>query len=148
MKLTRDPILKRHHAVDLTPSSATQDLSPSTTQPTTTLALSQLQPTMTPPQPTPPPSTRTPYTPTTPLAHPAAADFVPKFLYAGLPDAQGRPDVRIRDDFYGTQRPMRIGVLGAGISGMQFLRAVRTAPLRDVEVVVYERNEDVGGVVC
>jgi len=81
-----------------------------------------------------------------PLAHPAAAAFIPRYLHQGLPDSSGRPDVRIRDDFYGTRRKLRIGVLGAGISGLNFLHYAEQH-LRDVEIVVYERNEDVGGVV-
>ncbi|KAK0270871.1 hypothetical protein LTR35_013923 [Friedmanniomyces endolithicus] len=80
-----------------------------------------------------------------PLAHPAAAAFIPRYLHQGLPDSSGRPDVRIRDDFYGTRRKLRIGVLGAGISGLNFLHYAEQH-LRDVEIVVYERNEDVGGV--
>lgn len=83
---------------------------------------------------------------TDPLAHPAAADFLPKYLHAGFDDPSGRPDVKIRDDFYGTRRKLRIGVLGAGISGINFLHFAEER-LRDVEIVVYERNEDVGGVV-
>lgn len=82
-----------------------------------------------------------------PLAHPAAAEFIPRYLHEGLPDPSGIPDVRIRDDFYGTRRKLRVGVLGAGISGLNFLRYAEEH-LKDVEVVVYERNEDVGGVVC
>lgn len=80
------------------------------------------------------------------LEHPAAAAFIPKYLHAGLPDAQGRPDIKIRDDFYGTRRKLRIGVLGAGISCLNFLHHAE-ARLKDVAIVVYERNEDVGGVV-
>ncbi|KAK0249964.1 hypothetical protein LTS09_014844 [Friedmanniomyces endolithicus] len=80
-----------------------------------------------------------------PLAHPAAAAFIPRYLHQGLPDPSGRPDVRIRDDFYGTRRKLRIGVLGAGISGLNFLHYAEQH-LKDIEIVVYERNEDVGGV--
>lgn len=79
------------------------------------------------------------------LEHPKAADYAPTFLYEGLPDPSGRPDVEIRDDFFGTRRKLRIGVLGAGIMGLQFLHSAET--LKDVEIVVYEMNDDVGGVV-
>ncbi|WPH01685.1 Hypothetical protein R9X50_00453700 [Acrodontium crateriforme] len=84
------------------------------------------------------------YQPAAPLAHPAAADYIPKYLHDAFPDPSGRPDVKIRDDFYGTRRKLRIGVLGAGISCINFLHFAET--LKDVEIVVYERNEDVGGV--
>lgn len=80
-----------------------------------------------------------------PLVNTKAADYIPTFLYDGLPDPEGRPDVEIRNDFYGTRRKLRIGVLGAGISGMQFLHSAER--LKDVEIVVYEMNDDVGGVV-
>ncbi|KAK0265362.1 hypothetical protein LTR35_017106 [Friedmanniomyces endolithicus] len=80
-----------------------------------------------------------------PLAHPAAAAFIPRYLHQGLPDPSGRPDVRIRDDFYGRRRKLRIGVLAAGISGLNFLHYAEQH-LKDIEIVVYERNEDVGGV--
>lgn len=79
------------------------------------------------------------------LEHPKAADYVPTFLYEGLPDPSGKPDVDIRDDFFGTRRKLRIGVLGAGIMGLQFLHSAES--LRDVEMIVYEMNDDVGGVV-
>jgi len=89
---------------------------------------------------------RTVYDQSVPLAHPAAVEYLPRYLHEGLPDASGRPDVKIRDDFYGTRRRLRIGVLGAGISCINFLHYAE-ARLKDVELVVYERNEDVGGVV-
>ena len=80
-----------------------------------------------------------------PLENPKAADYIPTFLYDGLPDPSGRSDVEIRNDFFGSRRKLRIGVLGAGIMGLQFLHSAEK--LRDVEIVVYEMNEDVGGVV-
>ena len=87
----------------------------------------------------------TDYVNTQPLANPAAADYIPTFLYDGLPDPSGRPDVEIRNDFFGTRRKLRIGVLGAGISGLNFLHFAER--LHDVDIVVYEMNDDVGGVV-
>lgn len=90
---------------------------------------------------------RVEYEPSVPLAHPAAAEYLPSYLHAGIPHSQGRPDVKIRDDFYGTRRKLRIGVLGAGISCLNLLHFAESR-LKDVEIVVYERNEDVGGVVC
>ncbi|KXS95774.1 hypothetical protein AC578_1730 [Pseudocercospora eumusae] len=85
-----------------------------------------------------------PYRVSRPLANPKAADYVPSFVYAGLSDPSGRPDVVISDDFYGTRRKLRIGVLGAGISCLQFLHSAER--LKDVEIVVYEMNDDIGGV--
>ena len=82
-----------------------------------------------------------------PLDHPAAADYLPQYLHDSFPDPSGRPDPKIRDDFYGTRRKLRIGILGAGISCINFLHFAEER-LRDVEYVVYDKNEDVGGVVC
>ncbi|CAK3943832.1 cyclohexanone monooxygenase [Lecanosticta acicola] len=79
-----------------------------------------------------------------PLQHPKAADYVPTYLYEGIADPSGRPDVDIRNDFFGTRRKVRIGVLGAGIMGLQFLHSAEK--LKDVDIVVYEMNDDVGGV--
>jgi NADPH-dependent 2,4-dienoyl-CoA reductase/sulfur reductase-like enzyme len=42
-------------------------------------------------------------------------------------------------------RPVRVVVIGAGFSGI--LAAIRIPErLRNVELVVYEKNEDIGGV--
>lgn len=86
------------------------------------------------------------YDPSTPLAHPSAADYTPTYLHTGFPDPSGKRDVKIRDDFYGTRRKLRIGVLGAGLTALNFLHFAET--LKGVDIIVYERNEDVGGVVC
>lgn len=82
----------------------------------------------------------------TAFEHPAAADYAPTYLHTGFSDPSGRPDVKIRDDFYGTRRRMRIGVLGAGITAINFLHFAEQS-LKDVDIVLYERNEEVGGVV-
>ena len=81
-----------------------------------------------------------------PLEHPAAADFLPQYLHDRFHDPSGRPDPKIRDDFYGTRRKLRIGILGAGICSLNFLHFAERQ-LKDVEFVVYEKNKDVGGVV-
>ena len=80
------------------------------------------------------------------MDHPSAQDFIPKYLHNSFPDPTGRPDVKIRDDFYGTRRKLRIGILGAGISCLNFLHFAEKE-LRNVEFVVWDKNEDVGGVV-
>lgn len=81
-----------------------------------------------------------------PLEHPEAAEFLPQYLHTNFPDPSGRPDPKIRDDFYGTRRKLRIGILGAGLSCINFLHFAEEL-LKDVEYVVYDMNEDVGGVV-
>jgi len=80
-----------------------------------------------------------------PLEDPAAAEYLPQYLHDSFPDPSGRPDAKIRDDFYGTRRKLRIGILGAGICSINFLHFAEQR-LKDVEFVVYEKNEDVGGV--
>jgi hypothetical protein len=89
---------------------------------------------------------RVQYEPKAPLSHPAAADYLPHYLYDDFTDPSGVPDVRIRDDFYGTRRKLRIGILGAGTTCINFLHFAEER-LKDVDIVVYEKNEDVGGVV-
>ena len=82
------------------------------------------------------------YSPPEPLSGPKeASKFVPRYLHTGIADASGRPDVRIRDDFYGTRRKLRIAVVGAGGSGLQFLHDGQR--LKDVDIVVYDRNHEV-----
>src|ERR1700761_3002219 len=81
-----------------------------------------------------------------PLEHPEARDYLPQYLHESFPDPTGRADPKIRDDFYGTRRKLRIGILGAGICCLNFLHYAELQ-LKDVEYVVYEKNEDVGGVV-
>jgi hypothetical protein len=87
-----------------------------------------------------------PYNPPEGPSHPEAVHFIPKFLYRD--SSEDPPKVKISDEFYGTRRKLRIGVLGAGISGLDFLHHLFEAvPAESVEVVVYDKNEDVGGVV-
>lgn len=96
----------------------------------------------------PPPRTlqKTDFQPKTPPATPKAAQLVPKFIYC---DPKNPNSVDIREDFYGSRRMLRIGVLGAGISLLNFLHYLfELVPEESVEVVVYDKNEDVGGVVC
>lgn len=85
------------------------------------------------------------YAPPEPPSNPEANKFVPTYLHTGFSDASGRGDVRIRDDFYGTRRKLRIAVVGAGGSGLQFLHDAQR--LKDVEIVVYDRNHEVCSVI-
>jgi cation diffusion facilitator CzcD-associated flavoprotein CzcO len=94
---------------------------------------------------------REPYQPN-PNLHPAAHEYIPKYLFKGFQDPSGLSDVKIRDSFYGERRKLRIALLGAGISAMNFLHFLfehlkkQAGGMESVEVVVYERNCDVGGV--
>jgi hypothetical protein len=85
------------------------------------------------------------YSPPQPLSNPAASKFVPTYLHTGIADPSGRPDVRISDDFYGTRRKLRIAVVGAGGSGLQFLHDAQR--LKDVEIVVYDKNHEVRAII-
>lgn len=51
---------------------------------------------------------------------------------------------KIREEPLGTARPIRIVVIGAGASGLNMIRALRLG-LTNYELVVYEKNADVGG---
>ena len=51
---------------------------------------------------------------------------------------------RIKEEPMGTKRSMRVLVLGAGASGINFLK-VAGDKLQNVELICYEKNHDVGG---
>src|ERR1700761_9355606 len=45
----------------------------------------------------------------------------------------------------GTRRPMKVIVVGAGLSGLSFAREVQVGHLAAVDLVIYEKNSSVGG---
>jgi hypothetical protein len=53
-------------------------------------------------------------------------------------------DVTIGEEPYGTKKRMRIALLGAGVSGLNFFKFAEEK-LENVEIVCYEKNRDVGG---
>ena len=53
-------------------------------------------------------------------------------------------DVTIREEPYGIKKKMRIAMLGAGVSGLNFFKFAEEK-LENVEIVCYEKNRDVGG---
>ena len=53
-------------------------------------------------------------------------------------------DVTIREENFGTKKKMRIAMLGAGISGINFFKFAEEK-LENVDIVCYEKNHDVGG---
>ena len=53
-------------------------------------------------------------------------------------------DLPILEQLMGTRRKMRIAILGAGLSGLNFLKRAEER-LKNVELVCYEKNADVGG---
>lgn len=86
------------------------------------------------------------FTPRHPPTNPAAGAFVPKFIYRDPfnPDEE----IEIKEEFYGSRKKLRIGILGASISTLNFLHFLQEKiPAESVEVVVWEKNSDVGGVV-
>jgi hypothetical protein len=50
----------------------------------------------------------------------------------------------INEEPMGSKQPMKIVVLGAGASGINFLKTAQDR-LENVELVCYEKNKDVGG---
>lgn len=58
---------------------------------------------------------------------------------------EGREDFTIKDETIENLRPMKVIVVGAGLCGIY--AAIRFPErLRNVELVVYEKSEKVGGV--
>lgn len=53
-------------------------------------------------------------------------------------------NVTIREENFGTKKRMRIAMLGAGISGINFFKFAEEK-LENVDIVCYEKNRDVGG---
>lgn len=85
------------------------------------------------------------FQPKSPPTDPRAARFVPKFIYC---DPQDPNPVDIKEELYGSRRKLRICILGAGITCLDFLHHLfELVPEDTVEIVIYDKNEDVGGVV-
>jgi hypothetical protein len=85
--------------------------------------------------------------------------MVPPIATSDLTDANSAPisepqytpssSYTIPELDYGSKRRMRIGFIGAGVSGMNFFKfAEDPAKLSDVDIVCWEKNSDVGGTVC
>lgn len=53
-------------------------------------------------------------------------------------------DVEILEQLYGTRKRMKVAMLGAGMSGLNFFKFAEDK-LKDVDIVCYEKNDDVGG---
>lgn len=51
---------------------------------------------------------------------------------------------QIREQPYGTKRPTKVILMGAGASTLNFLK-VAAERMQNLEVVSYEKNRDVGG---
>lgn len=45
----------------------------------------------------------------------------------------------------GTSRPVRVIVVGAGLSGLAFAREVEVGTLQNVQLEIFEKNSGVGG---
>jgi hypothetical protein len=62
----------------------------------------------------------------------------------GEPNNPSEDDVPILEQLAGTRKRMRIAILGAGLSGLNFMKRAEER-LKNVEIVCYEKNDDVGG---
>ena len=51
---------------------------------------------------------------------------------------------RIREEPYGTKRPVRVVLMGAGASTLNFLKKAEEK-MQNLKITVYEKNRDVGG---
>lgn len=82
-------------------------------------------------------------------ANRSTATKVPLVASPAAPGLFGWPSTnergyQINEQPMGTKRPMKIMVLGAGASGINFLKTAKDA-LEQVELVCYEKNGDIGG---
>lgn len=51
---------------------------------------------------------------------------------------------RIREEPYGTKRKIRVVLMGAGASSLNFFKKAEEE-MQDLEIVCYEKNKDIGG---
>lgn len=51
---------------------------------------------------------------------------------------------QIREEPYGTKRPVRVVLMGAGASTLNFLKKAEEQ-MQNLKIIVYEKNHDVGG---
>lgn len=68
----------------------------------------------------------------------------PQSLKGGTETPEARAPYTIREQPLGSTRHLRIVGIGAGVSGLSLIRALRLN-LIDYEVVIYEKNTDIGG---
>lgn len=85
----------------------------------------------------------------TPASSGAAPSNIPIVASPAAPELFGWPKqseggYQIKETPMGTKRSFKIVVLGAGASGINFTKISRER-LQNVEVVCYEKNEEVGG---
>lgn len=45
---------------------------------------------------------------------------------------------------YGTKKKLRVAMIGAGISGLNFFK-VAEEKLENIDIICYEKNKDIGG---
>lgn len=65
---------------------------------------------------------------------------------ASRPGARSRPSYVIKEVPIGTPRPIRVICMGAGYSGlMMAIIFDQQMQAKNAELVIYERNEDLGG---
>ena len=53
-------------------------------------------------------------------------------------------DLPILEQLCGTRKKLRVAMLGAGVSGINFFKRAEER-LKNVEIICYEKNADVGG---
>lgn len=64
---------------------------------------------------------------------------VPTYTNNPQPD-----DLPILEQLCGTRKKLRVAMLGAGVSGINFFKRAEER-LKNVEIICYEKNSDVGG---
>ncbi|KIW84300.1 hypothetical protein Z517_03550 [Fonsecaea pedrosoi CBS 271.37] len=67
------------------------------------------------------------------------ADTKPRFINNTSPE-----DVAIAEQFYGVRKTLRVAMIGAGVSGLNFLKLAEEK-LDNVNIICYEKNSDIGG---
>ncbi|KAL2834152.1 putative MoxY [Aspergillus pseudoustus] len=65
-------------------------------------------------------------------------------LTDGQPNINGNAEYKIRESHMGTKRKLKVIFMGMGCSGINFAHQLRQKT-EDIELVIYEKNNDIGG---
>ena len=63
----------------------------------------------------------------------------PTWLYQ-----ESAEDVEILEQLYGTRKKLRVAIMGCGISAINLFKRFEER-MKNIEVICYEKNEDIGG---
>jgi hypothetical protein len=72
----------------------------------------------------------------------SAGEIVSKTIENGQ-----NPTYEVLERPFGTKKKMRVVVMGAGVSGLNFFKKAEER-MENIDIICYEKNDDIGGTVC